>query len=154
MDYIDRQILRQLQTNARVTNAELADKVNLSPTPCLRRVRRLEDDGVIKAYRAELDLDKIGLGISALVFIQLTLNSTANGEQFEQAISQIQRVQECFVLTGRYDYLLRVVAQDLSDYEQLVKGELANIPNIKTIESTIVLNQLNANATLPLTIKK
>ncbi len=153
MDSIDRQILLQLQTNARVTNAELADKVNLSPTPCLRRVRKLEDDGVIKGYRAELDLDKIGLGISALVFIQLTLNSTANGEQFEQAISRIQRVQECFVLTGRYDYLLRVVAQDLSDYEQLVKGELANIPNIKTIESTIVLNQLNANATLPL-IKK
>jgi Lrp/AsnC family leucine-responsive transcriptional regulator len=153
MDSIDRQILLQLQTNARVTNAELADKVNLSPTPCLHRVRKLEEDGVIKAYRAELDLDKIGLGISALVFIQLTLNSTANGAQFEQAISQIQRVQECFVLTGRYDYLLRVVAQDLSDYEQLVKGELANIPNIKTIESTIVLNQLNANATLPL-IKK
>ena len=150
MDTTDKKILSQLQVNARISNAELADKVNLSPTPCLRRVRKLEDDGVITQYRAELDLSKIGLNISALVFIQLTLNSTDNARQFEEAIQGIRRIRECFVLTGRYDYLLRVVANDLADYEKLIKGELAGIPNIKNIESTIVLNQLAADATLPI----
>ncbi len=151
MDKIDQKILLELQTNARISNAELAERVNLSPTPCLRRVRKLEQDGVIKAYRTELDLDKVGLGISALVFIQLTLNSTRNASEFESAIDRVKRVQDCFVLTGRYDYLLKVVAHDLADYESLIKGELANIPNVKTIESTIVLNHINVNASLPLT---
>ncbi len=154
MDSIDRLILAELQRNARISNAELAERVNLSPTPCLRRVRKLEDEGVIKGYRTELDLDKTGLGISALVFIQLTLNSTENGIEFEQAMNNIRRVQDCFVLTGRYDYVVRVVAQDLRDYEKLVKGELANIPNVKTIESTIVLNHISVNTTLPIRVTK
>ena len=154
MDTIDQKILSELQENARISNADLAERVNLSPTPCLRRVRKLEQDGVIKAYRTELDLQKIGLEISALVFVQLTLNSVDNARIFEEAVVRIKRVQECFVLTGRYDYLLRVVAHDLADYEKLVKGELANIKIIKTIESTIVLNQINANAKLPISIKQ
>ena len=97
MDTIDQKILSELQENARISNADLAERVNLSPTPCLRRVRKLEQDGVIKAYKTELDLQKIGLEISALVFVQLTLNSTDNARIFEQAVVRIKRVQECFV---------------------------------------------------------
>ena len=149
MDKVDRILLRELQKNARISNAELADKVNLSPTPCLRRVRRLEESGVIRRYHAEPDLTKIGYSITAIVFVQLTLNSTANAKQFEQSIDGIQRVQDCFVLAGRYDYLLRVVARDLVDYERLIKGDIADIPNIKNIESTIVLNQIDVQHFLP-----
>ena len=149
MDQIDRKILRHLQADARISNAELAERVNLSPTPCLRRVKRLEKSGVIKGYATQLDLKKIGLSISALVFVQLTINSTENAAKFEQAVKSIRRVQECSVLTGTYDYLLQVVALDLADYEKLIKGELANIPNIKNLESTIVLNQLDVNFSPP-----
>jgi len=109
MDSKDKKILSLLQVNARISNADLAEKVNLSPTPCLRRVRKLEQDGVITHYRAKLDLNKIGLGISALVFVQLTLNSTDKAGEFESSIRRIRRIRECFVLTGRYDYILRVV---------------------------------------------
>jgi len=149
MDQIDRMILRHLQADARISNAELAERVNLSPTPCLRRVKRLENSGVIKGYSTQLDLKKIGLSISALVFVQLTINSTENAAKFEQAVKSIRRVQECSVLTGTYDYLLQVVALDLADYEKLIKGELANIPNIKNLESTIVLNQLDVGFSPP-----
>lgn len=149
MDKVDKAILRELQVNARITNAELADKVNLSPTPCLRRVRRLEKDGMIKGYRALLDLDQIGLSISALVFVQLTLNSTANATLFERSIQGVERIQGCFVMAGRYDYVLRVVAHDLRDYERLIKGELADIPNVKTIESTIILSEVDIDHRLP-----
>ena len=138
MDGIDKEILRRLQNNAKMTNAELAAEVNLSPTPCLRRVKRLEQEGYIKRYTSELDLSKVGLAISALVFVRLTVNSTENAAFFENAIQSIRRVQECAVLTGRFDYLLKVVAKDLRDYEKLIKGELADIPNVKTLETTTV----------------
>ena len=143
MDGIDKEILRRLQNNAKMTNAELAAEVNLSPTPCLRRVKRLEQEGYIKRYTSELDLSKVGLAISALVFVRLTVNSTENAAFFENAIQSIRRVQECSVLTGRFDYLLKVVAKDLRDYEKLIKGELADIPNVKTLETTIVLNEVD-----------
>ena len=143
MDEIDKQILRRLQSNARITNADLAAEVNLSPTPCLRRVKRLEQEGYIKRYTSELDLPKVGLAISALVFVRLTVNSTENAASFENAIRSIRRVQECSVLTGRFDYLLKVVARDLRDYERFIKGELADIPNVKTLETTIVLSEVD-----------
>lgn len=150
IDKTDKQIIRELQKDARISNSDLAERVNLSPTPCLRRVRRLENEGYIKAYSASLDKAKMGLTISALVFVQLTLNSTSNAREFERAISHIRRVQDCYVLTGRFDYMLTVVAKDLLDYESLVKDELANIPYVKTIESTIVLNHIQVNSALPI----
>jgi DNA-binding Lrp family transcriptional regulator len=150
MDKIDKEILRILQLDARLSNSDLAEKVNLSPTPCLRRVKRLEKSGVIRRYRAELDAKSIGLDISAIVFVQLQLNSTKNAQVFEQAIQHLGNVQECLVLTGKHDYLIRVVARDLADYERFIKGELANIANIKTIDSTIVLNQVKLEVALPI----
>ena len=150
MDNIDSKILSELQKNSRISNADLAEKIGLSPTPCLRRLRRLESDGLIQGYRTDLNLQKLGFGISALIFVQLTLNSKRNAREFEDAISSIHRIQECLVLTGQHDYLLKVVAKDLSDYEHLVKGDIADIPNIKNIESTFVLNQMKLDFMLPL----
>ena len=149
MDSIDKAILRRLQNDARVSNAELAESVNLSPTPCLRRVKRLEQQGYIRGYFSDINLEKVGLSISAVVFVRLTVNSTQNAAVFERAIQSITRVRECSVLTGRYDYLLKVVAKDLRDYEKLIKGELANIDNVKTLESTIILNQVEVHFSPP-----
>jgi len=150
MDRIDKEILRILQLEARISNADLAERVNLSPTPCLRRVKRLETDGVIRRYRAELDAQAIGLTISAVVFVQLELNSTKNAKEFEDSVQGLQNVQECLVLSGQHDYLIRVVAQDLRAYEKFIKGDLANIAHVKTIESTIVLNQVKLDVALPI----
>lgn len=105
---------------------------------------------MIRGYLTRLDLDQVGLAISALVFVQLTLNSTANAELFEKSIRGIERIQGCFVMAGRFDYVLRVVARDLRDYEKLIKGELADIPNVKTIESTIILSEVEIDHRLPI----
>lgn len=149
-DKTDRRILELLQANARISNADLAEQVNLSPTPCLRRVRRLEEQGVIKQYVAELDREKIGLHISAFVFIQLERNSLENGAAFEQAVKELEEVMDCFVLTGEHDYLLRVVSEDLSSYEKFVKEKLAGIPEVAKIDTTIILNQVMSRSRLPI----
>lgn len=150
IDQIDRQILLLLQENARISNAELAEQVNLSATPCLRRVKRLEQEGLIKQYVAELDKDKLGLQISAFVFIQLERNSYDNAAAFEQEMALLPEVMDCFVLTGSHDYLLRVVSQNLGTYEQFIKKKLAAVKQIAKIDTTIVLNQVKGSNQLPL----
>lgn len=149
-DKTDRRILSLLQGDARISNAELAEQVNLSPTPCLRRVRRLEEQGVIKQYVTELDREKIGLHISAFVFIQLERNSLENAGAFEAAIAELEEVMDCFVLTGEHDYLLRVVSEDLGTYEKFVKEKLAGITQVAKIDTTIILNQVMSRKSLPI----
>ena len=142
LDRIDKDILQILQINARISNTELAEKVSLSPTPCLRRVKRLEESGYIKSYGAELDQEKLGLAISAIVLVQLDANTAKNGKEFERDIQMLPQVIECLVLTGKYDYLLRVVEKSLSGYEHFVKNKLANVSHIDRLDTTIVLNQI------------
>lgn len=149
LDKIDRQILRVLQLEGRISNAELSERVNLSPTPCLRRVKRLEDTGVIHRYVAELDRSQLGLKVSAYVFVRLQRNSTVNAERFEHAIGGLSQVEECSVLSGEYDYLVKVVAQDLEDYERFIKQQLAAIEEVDTINTTIILKQVMSRQPLP-----
>lgn len=149
-DKTDRRILEILQGNARISNAELAEQVNLSPTPCLRRVRRLEEQGVIKNYVTELDREQIGLYISAFVFIQLERNSLKNADQFEAQLEALDEVMDYFVLTGEHDYLLMVVAENLGSYEKFVKEKLAGIPQVSKIDTTIVLNREKSRKPLPI----
>ena len=150
LDRTDLQILEMLQSDARISNAELAEHVNLSPTPCLRRVKRLEESGVIKNYVTELDRQKIGLHISAFVFVQLERNSSENATAFETAVKELPQVMECFVLTGQYDYLLRVVSEDLETYEKFIKTGLADIIQVARIDTTIILNQVMSRMSLPI----
>lgn len=150
MDSIDRKIADILQRNGRIPNSELAEKVDLSPTPCLRRVKRMEAAGIIKGYRAELAPQAVGINVSAVVFVQLTRNSTENAKEFEKEIDALVKVQDCFVLTGKHDYMIRVVAKDLGDYERFIKDKLANVPHVKTLESTIILNQVKSRPFLPI----
>jgi len=149
LDGVDRKILRVLQREGRISNAELSERINLSPTPCLRRVKKLEDAGVIGRYVAELDPALLGLKVSAYVFVRLDRNSTVNAERFEEAIRTLQQVEECSVLSGEYDYLVKVVAEDLEDYERFIKQRLAAIEEVDTINTTIILKQVMSRQPLP-----
>jgi len=151
LDKIDLKILNILQDNARISNADLATKVNLSQTPCLRRLRKLESSGVIKQYCTRLNNKQLGLNISAFVFVKLERNTAQNGKEFESAVSILPEVMECCVLAGSHDYSLRIVTSDLDAYERFIKNKLAHIEKVAHIESTIILNQVMDRQTIDLT---
>ncbi len=149
-DSIDKKILSLLEQNARISNAELAEKVNLSPTPCLRRLRKLEDSGLIRGYGAMLNEKALGLRASALVFVNLDKNTRENAERFEEALKLLPEVMECFLVAGRHDYVLRVVTRDLDDYERFIKERLAVVEKIADLESIIILKQTLFRKHLPI----
>lgn len=150
LDAIDRKLLALLQRNARISNAELAERVNLTPTPCLRRLRKLESDGWIKQYVTELNEKKLGFKIAAMVSVKLDKNTKENGEILERALSNLPQVMECCVVTGQHDYILRVISKDLEDYERLLKEHIAAVDIVSGIESVIILNQTIKRNELPL----
>ena len=150
VDKLDMKLLRELQKNARISNVELSERVNLSPTPCLRRLRKLENTGVIRGYEVRLDTANLGLTVSALAFVKLTRNSASNGAEFEKEIKALPAVVECNVVTGPYDYVLRIVAKSLEDYESILKNQLGVIKPIADVESTIILKQVECSRGLPI----
>ena len=149
LDSIDRRILAVLQQNARIANADLAREVGLSPSPCLRRVRDLEDAGVIRAYVALLEPGAVGLPIS--VFVQVTLERQIEQalETFDHAIQRRPEVMECYLMTGDADYLLRIVVASLEAYERFLKEHLTRIPGVASIKSSFALNQVKYRTALP-----
>ncbi|MEW7008614.1 Lrp/AsnC family transcriptional regulator [Lentilitoribacter sp. EG35] len=150
MDLKDRQILRTLQRNGRMTNQDLAAEVNLSPSPCLRRVKLLEQSGALKGYSAEVDAQAYGLPVTVFVSISLTNHSEKVVKNFEQLISRVDQVLECFIMTGTSDYLLRVVVTDLADYERFVRNHLQPIEGIGSIDSSFVYGVVKKTAVFPL----
>jgi len=150
MDNKDREILSLLQKNGRMSISEIAVKVSLSDTPCLRRVKKLEESGIISGYGAQLNNKALGLNVLIYAFIKLQGNTDKNAELFEQAALALNNVLECSVISGRHDYLLKIIAKDLEDYERFVKKSLGNISAINAIESTVVLKQTFAKTSLPL----
>ena len=150
LDVIDRKILRAIQQDARVSNLELAKAVGLSPTPCLRRVRRLESDGVIAGYAAVLDQRRVGLPVS--VFAQVRMDSHDNDTlaRFEETVRAWPEILECYLMTGARDYLLRIVVEDVAAYERFIKEKLTRIPGIGSIESSFALNQIKHVSALPI----
>ena len=153
IDAIDLKILDVLQRNARVSNAELAQSVGLSPSPCLRRIRNLEKAGVISKYAAILDQTVVELSIS--VFVQVTLERQVESalETFERLIRERAEVLECYLMTGDADYLLRIVVPDVAAYEQFLKDHLTRIPGVASIKSSFALNRVKYETALPI-IKK
>jgi DNA-binding Lrp family transcriptional regulator len=141
LDTIDIKILNALQANARVSNADLSGRVNLSQTPCLRRLRKLEQSGLIQQYSARLDYSMLGINVSAFVFVKLIKNTSSNAAEFESAIELLPEVLECCVLAGVHDYVLRIATQNLQTFESFLKVKLANVDQVEDIESTIILNQ-------------
>ena len=151
MDAIDRKIIRALQQDARLTNQDLAVRVGLSASPCLRRVRRLEQDGILAGYTALVDQEKFGLPINVFVNIRLEKPSADTIRAFEDAIENIDAVVECYLMTGNRDYLLRVVSSDLKSYEHLVRDRLTTIPGVLSLESSFAFGQVKRTNVLPLT---
>ena len=138
MDSKDRQILRALQRNGRMTNQDLAAEVNLSPSPCLRRVKNLEKKGVIRGFSAQVDAAAYGLPITVFVRIRLERHNEEDVQRFERQVQTIEEVLECHVLTGAADYQLRVVVADLKTYEHFVRQRIHTIGGIASMDTSFV----------------
>jgi Lrp/AsnC family leucine-responsive transcriptional regulator len=149
LDDLDRKILQHLQADGRMSINELADKVGLSPSPCLRRVRMLERDGVIARYVAVLDQRAVGLPVSVFVSIKLDSQRQESLDRFAKAIERWPEVLECYLMTGPRDYWLRVVVRDLEAYERFVKQKLTRLEGIASIESSFALEQVKYTNVLP-----
>ncbi|MDD1779662.1 Lrp/AsnC family transcriptional regulator [Enterovibrio sp. ZSDZ35] len=150
LDKIDRNILSELQREGRLTNQELSDRISLSPSPCLRRVRALEKKGVITGYHAHIDQEKCGLPINVFVLVKLEKPTEENMESFESLINQMDEVLECYLMTGTHDYLLHVVSESLKTYERFIRRELTRLPNIAAIESSFAFGQVKKRTKLPI----
>jgi DNA-binding Lrp family transcriptional regulator len=150
LDRQDKRILRELQLDARLSNAALASRVGLSESACLRRVRLLEQGGVIERYTAMLSPSKIGVTVSFIIRITLKGQTDRDLTAFEQAVSSVPEVTECDLTTGESDYVLRVVARSAEDFERLHSKVLTKLPGVARVDSSFVLRSVVKNAGLPL----
>jgi len=149
MDSKDRQVIRALQRDGRMTNQDLAREVNLSPSPCLRRVRNLEKKGVIQGYSADVDAAAYGLSITVFVRIKLERHNEAEVQNFEKRVRMIDEVLECHVMTGAMDYQLRVLVPDLDAYEEFIRNRIHPIGGIASIDTSFVYGTVKKTAVFP-----
>ncbi len=150
MDAMDREILALLQQQGRLTVTELADRVRLSISPCHRRLRALEASGTITGYRAQLDAKAVGLGFESLVFVTMRQSDSATLEQFEVGVAKVRNIVQAQRLFGDPDYMLRVVAKDLEDFQRLYDAELANLHGVQRLMSTLVMKTVVDTRPLPI----
>lgn len=150
LDAIDRNMLACLQVDGRLSATDLAAKVGLTTSPCLRRIRLLEEAGVIQGYATVIDQTKVGLPVSVFVSIKLERQREDAMQRFEVAIRRWPEVVECYLMTGTRDYLLRVVARDLADYERFLKQALTRLDGVASIESSFALAQVKHSTALPM----
>lgn len=150
LDAIDRRILEQLQRDGRLTNLELAERVGLSPSPCLRRVRILEDAGVIEGYAARLNRRKVGLGLTIFIAMNLERHGDVEADNFREAIAAMPEVVACHITSGEYDFLLQVVVEDLEEYRQFSLNRLLKMPSVKDIRSSFAIETIKEGGALPL----
>ena len=146
LNSIDAKILNILQTNAKITNLDLADRINLSPTACLSRVKKLEKSGVISGYKAEIDPTKAGYSICGLVLIRISNNTKEAAADFTKAILKSPSIIECNMTAGKIDYVAKVFAKDFQHYEAIVRDELSALPHIVSMETLFLFSNLVPNA--------
>jgi Lrp/AsnC family transcriptional regulator len=150
LDLYEKRILRLLQEDASLSNAEVAEKVGLSASPCWRRIDRLEREGFIKRRVAILDRRKVGLNAQIFAQVKLNAHGRANLDEFATAIRQLPEVLECYVLMGSVDFLLRIVAPDIEAYEKLFFNRLSQLPGVQEVNSTVALSEIKATTALPI----
>ena len=150
MDNIDRRILSELQENAGLPMQELGDRVGLSHTPCWRRVKRLEERGIVKRRVALLDAEQLDLAVNVFVNVSLRRHQENALNRFEAAVQDVPEVVECYSVSGETDFLLRVVVADVTAYERLVKATLVHLPEVGNLTSTFALRQVKYTTALPL----
>jgi Lrp/AsnC family leucine-responsive transcriptional regulator len=149
LDDIDRRLLQALQADGRMSIQDLAARIGLSPSPCARRVRLLEDAGVIKGYVAVVDQDKLGLPVSVFASIKLERQREEELDRFAAAVMRWPEVADCFLMTGPRDYLLRIIVSDLAAYERFLKDKLTRLENVASIESSFALGQVKRSHSIP-----
>jgi DNA-binding Lrp family transcriptional regulator len=151
LDKFDRAILNHLQADGRMSNVDLANAVSLSESACLRRVRSLEEDGLIEGYVALLNQSKAGLSGDVFVHIGLHREEQSELAAFESAVQSIPEVMECYLMTGEFDYLLRVVVKNMADFERLHKESLTRLPGVARVNSSVAIRTVRKTTELPLT---
>jgi Lrp/AsnC family leucine-responsive transcriptional regulator len=150
LDAIDVKIVSLLQKDGKMTSQELAEQVGLSASPCARRVRNLEQSGVIKGYAALVDETEIGLSVSAFASVKLTRQHEDDLDRFAKAVSRWPEVVDCYLMTGQRDYLMRVLVRDLAEYETFLKQKLTRLDGISSIETSFALTQVKRSTYLPI----
>jgi len=150
LDRFDRQILQVLQQDGRISNQDLADRIGLSPSPCLRRVRALEESGIVTGYRALLNAKSLGYTLMALIYISMDMHTPERFENFEKEVCQIGEVLECLLITGQdADYQLKVVVKDMDAFQELLLNRLTRIQGVTGVHSSFVLRRVVDKTALP-----
>lgn len=149
LDAIDRRILAELQADGRISNQELSERVGLSPSPCLRRLRRLEAEGVIQRYVALVDPGSVGLGVTAFVRVRLDAQDDRHLAVFENAVAEFPEVMECYLMTGEADYQLRVIVGSLGEFEDFLRHRLTRIDGVAQVTTSFALRPVVYKTALP-----
>jgi Lrp/AsnC family transcriptional regulator, leucine-responsive regulatory protein len=149
LDVVDQSILRELQEHGRLPIVELASRVNLTKTPCTHRVRRLEEAGIIRGYRADLDPDQLDAGCVMIVMVLLDKTSDDALERFNEAVSRIPEVQGCYMIAGNFDYLLKIRTKDVANYRAVLGHQISKLPNVHQTHSFVVMELVKDVVTVP-----
>ncbi|WP_394271095.1 Lrp/AsnC family transcriptional regulator [Qipengyuania sp.] len=150
MDEIDRRLLSELQDEGRITNVELAHRVGLTAPPCLRRVRALEEDGVIRGYHADLDPGKLGYSITVFAMVSLKSQAESALREFEEAMRDLPEVREVHMLNGEIDFILKIVARDLQAFQEFLTSKLTPAPNVASVKTSLTIRTSKSQPGVPL----
>lgn len=151
LDRTDRRILKELQIDGRMSNQELADRVGLSPSPCLRRVKQLEEASIIEGYVAKVNASKLGLKMMALIQIRMDRHTPERFDEFERTIKDYPQVQECILITGQTaDYQVKVIVADMEEYQDFLLNKITPLPGVSDVHSSFVLRQVVTTTALPI----
>lgn len=149
LDAIDVRILAEIQRDGRITYTDLAERIGLSPSPCLRRVRMLEEAGVVTGYIATVDQTRVGLGINVFASVRLERQRESELENFNAAVKRWPEVMECYLMTGTHDYLMRIVVGSLEDYETFIRDRLSRLTGVASIQSSFALSCVKHKTAIP-----
>ena len=149
LDSIDRRLLAELQREGRVTNVELAQRVGLTAPPCLRRVRALEEDGVIRGYHADLDASKLGFAITVFAMVSLKSQAEEDLRAFETHVGALPEVRECHMLNGEIDFILKIVSRDLQSFQEFLTSKLTPAPNVASVKTSLIIRTSKDEAGVP-----
>ncbi len=150
LDKIDRRLLAELQAEGRVTNVDLARRVGLTAPPCLRRVRSLEEDGVIRGYHADLDASKLGFAITVFAMVSLRSQAEEDLKAFEDHIAKLEEVRECHMLNGEIDFILKIVSRDLQSFQEFLTSKLTPAPNVASVKTSLTIRTAKHKPGVPL----
>lgn len=150
LDAVDRKILSCLQSEGRITNVDLSEKVGITAPPCLRRVRALEDEGFIKGYHADLDQEALGYSLTVFAMVGLHSQAESDLQAFEEKVHEWPMVRECFMLNGEIDFILKIVAEDLAAFQQFLTGELTPAPNVASVKTSLTIRTSKHKPGIPL----